>query len=860
MPRRIFLTGLLIATGVFAWQSNSVWPPPVQKLPESNAALPVDQALKTFFLPPGYKLEVVASEPLIKDPIVMDQDADGRLYVIEMPAFAMDMEMRDSFEPLCRIVVLEDTNNDGRMDKRTVFMDKLILPRAIKVLANGVLVGEPPNLWFVQDTDGDLKADKKELVRADFGRKEANIEHNANGLYWSMDNTINTSEHAWNLRWKPGNKFEIEPGLVRGQWNVSQDDGGRIFRNWNEQPLFVDAVAMKYYARNPNLSRTRGLYEVLIERNETTIWPVRPTPGLQRAYREEMLRPDGTSRTYASSADPWIFRGDRLPKEMYGNAFVADSPTNLVHRLIVDDDGTGRLKARDAYAKGEIIASTDERFRPVNLMGAADGTLYIVDMYRGVVQDIAYQTDYLKTYIKTNKLEMPVGYGRIYRLVHESLKPGPKPALSKASPAALVKTLEHPNGWWRDTAQQLLVQRQDKSVVPALRKLALTAKDWRTRLHALWTIDGLDATDEPTVTKAFDDKSPDVRAAAIRLSERWLREGPHQKMMQAAVRKHLGDPNWIVRRQLTASLGELPRDARPGAMAEALAKYGGDAISVDIAVSGLAGLESAVLDKVLLSSVTETQAADAVAMLAAAVIKGRNEAEAAKVFAAAGDDAKSPWQRMALLKGADSGLAAPSGGGGRPPGQNSGRRPAATAPGFHVAAEPKTLTALAAGQGEMAALAKQIVARVQWPGKPAPPRTGPPLTPEEENLVVDGARVYSNFCAGCHKADGTGDRPATNLVSSKLIPAFQEAVLRVVLHGKEGAGGLMPPLASALNDEQIAAVLSYIRRSWGHSAPAVSPAGVKETRGVNKLRKTPWTDDELKRFAAPPNFGVRAVN
>ena len=671
-----------------------------------------------------------------------------------------------------------------------------------------------------------------------------------------MDNTINTSEHAWNLRWKPGNKFEIEPGLVRGQWNVSQDDGGRIFRNWNEQPLFVDAVAMKYYARNPNLSRTRGLYEALIERHETAIWPVRPTPGLQRAYREEMLRPDGTARTYASSADPWIFRGDRLPKDLYGNAFVADSPTNLVHRLIVDDDGTGRLKARDAYAKGEIIASTDERFRPVNLMGAADGTLYIADMYRGVVQDIACQTDYLKTYIKINKLELPVGYGRIYRLVHESMKPGPKPALSKASPAVLMKTLEHPNGWWRDTAQQLLVQRQDKSVVPALRKLALSAKDWRTRLHALWTIDGLDSTDEPTVTKALNDKSPDVRAAAIRLSERWLREGK----MQAAVTKQLGDPNWIVRRQLTASLGELPREVRAAAMAEALAKYGDDAISVDIAVSGLAGIEGAVLDKILVSSASEKQVSGAVAMLAAAVVKSRNETEAAKVFAAAGDNTKVQWQRMALLQGADSGLAAPSGGGGRPPGQNSTRRPGANAPGFNVAAEPKTLTALAAGEGEMAALAKQIVARVQWPGKPAPPRTGPPLTAAEEKRVADGGPIYANYCAGCHKADGSGDRGSTNLVGSKLVPALQEAILRVVLHGKEGASGLMPPLAAALNDDQVAAVLSYIRRSWGHSATVISPAAVKETRGVNKLRKTPWTDEELKRFSAPPSFGGRAPN
>jgi len=830
---KLAVAGLTVVGAALAWQRG--WPPPVQPLPQSTAPLPVAEAMKTFHLPPGYKLELVAAEPLIQDPIVMDQDAEGRLYVIEMPAFAMDLEMRDSLEPICSIVVLEDTNNDGRMDKRTVFMDKLVLPRAIKVLKNGVLVGEPPNLWFVKDTNGDLKADSKELVRNDFGRKEANIEHNANGLFWSMDNTINLSEWNWNLRWTPGDKFEMEPGLVRGQWNVSQDDGGRIFRNWNEQPLFVDVVAMRYYARNPNLTRTRGLYEVLIERNETAIWPVRPTPGLQRAYREEMLRPDGTARTYASSADPLIFRGDRLPKELQGTAFVADSPTNLVHLIRIDDDGTGRLKARDFYPKGEIIASTDERFRPVNLYGAADGTVYIIDMYRGVVQDLAYQTDYLKTYIKTNKLELPVGYGRIYRLVHESMKPGPAPKLSKASPAEWVKALEHPNGWWRDTAQQLLVQSQDRTVTPALTKLARSARDWRTRLHAMWTLKGLNAMPEALALQSLDDKSPDVRAAAIRMLE---------GKAHAAVLKKIDDPSWIVRRQLAASLGELPKEGRAPALASLLARHGDDPITVDIAVSGLAGQEGAAFE-----SLRSANKPDASAMLAAAVLRSRDETEVQKLLAVAGDASQPEWLRKAILTGAESGTAGPSRGGGRPPGLARGA-------GYSLQAEPKALTALAASAGALSEMARPLVARMSWPGKPAPKNTAPPLTAEEQRLVAEGEKVYGNFCAGCHKADGSGDRGgATNIAASALVGAYPQALLRVILHGKEGSTGLMPPLGSALNDQQVAAVTSYIRRAWGRTASAVPAADVKETRGVNKLRKTPWTEAELKRFSVSPAFG-----
>jgi mono/diheme cytochrome c family protein len=851
---------LLFALGVYGWQ-NRPWPPQVQKVPSESPALSVEDALKTFYMPPGYQLEVVAAEPLVRDPIVMDQDADGRLYVIEMPAFAIDESMRDSKEPICSVVVLEDTNGDGRMDKRTVFLDKLVLPRAVKVLANGVLIGEPPNLWLARDTDGDGKADQKELVRNDFGRAEGNIEHNANGLYWGMDNTIYASEHNWNLRWRHG-KLEMESGLVRGQWNISQDDSGRIYRNWNEQPLFVDYIPAKYFLRNPNVARTRGLYDSLIERDETAVWPVRPTPGIQRAYREGMLRADGTATTYASSADPLIFRGDRLPRELHGNAFIGESPTNLVHRLIVNDDGTGRLKASDAYAKGEFLASTDERFRPVNLYGAADGTFYVIDMYRGVVQDIAYQTEYLNTYIKKNKLEMPVGLGRIYRVVHRSMKPGPKPALSKAGPAELLKTLSHPNGWWRDMAQQLLVQRDDKSVAPELKKLALGAPDYRTRLHAIWTLDGLDAIDTATVEKALADRHADMRAAAVRIAERWLKEPNHP--LQAAVLRKMDDPNWMVRRQLAASIGEMPENARLGPAQMLLEKYGDDPITVDAVISGLPAQEPALLDKLLTANTVKASHADAVSMLAAAIAKGKNEAAAQRVIALATEESRPIWQRRALLTGFDGGLSgAAARGAGASPGAGFGgsfgggltRPGGGSAPSLTLSREPADLTRLAAGTAELASVAKTLADRLTWPGKPRPAAQAPKLTPEEEKRVTAGAQVYANQCAGCHKPDGTGNGGPTDLTASALVSGNPGAIVRVVLHGKEGAQGMMPPLGAALNDEQVAGVASYLRRAWGRTASAVAPIEVKEVRGITSLRKKPWSEEELRRLPGGPRGG-----
>lgn len=840
----VILASVASFVAIYGFQKIA-WPPPVQEVPVESPALSAEESMKKFLMPPGYRVELVASEPLVQDPVVMDIDFDGRLYVVEMPGFGADESMSDSRDPICRVVVLEDTNDDGRMDKRTVFLDQLVLPRAVKVLASGVLVGEPPNLWLARDTDGDLKADTKDLVRNDFGRAGGNIEHNANGLYWGMDNAIYTSEHGWNIRLKHG-KFEVEPSLVRGQWNLSMDDAGRIYRNWNEQPLFVDIIPARYFVRNPNVVRTRGLYDILIERNETAIWPVRPTPGLQRGYRDGVLRPDGTATTYQSAADPIIFRGDRLPRELLNNAFIGESPSNLVHRLIVEDDGTGRLKARDAYAKGEFLASTDERFRPVNLFSAADGTLYVIDMYRGFVQDIAYQTEYLNDYIKQHRLQMPVGLGRIYRVVHDSMKPGPRPRLSKATPAALVRTLAHPNGWWRDMAQQLLVQRDDPSVAPALKRLAFAAPDYRTKLHALWTLDGLDAIDVATVEAALRDKSPDVRAAGIRLAERWLGEPNHP--LRPALLKKLDDTHWTVRRQLAASLGELPKAARLAPLATVIERFGDDPITVDAAVSGLSGQERDMLGRLLQAESTGERGHDAVAMLAGAIARGRDSAAVERLLDTAAETTRPVWQRRALLAGVDAGLA---GGGGRIPAAGiDGRGGRGAGAGLSLPREPAALTRIATGSGELSDTAKRIAARLDWPGKPAPPAVMP-LAADEQQRFDAGLEIYRNLCAGCHQADGQGkDRMASNLVTSRYVVANPQIPIRILLGGMEGRIGLMPPPRGVLSDDQIAAVLTYIRREWGHTASPVTGPEVREVRGLTSRRKGPWTDEELSRMMA----------
>jgi mono/diheme cytochrome c family protein/glucose/arabinose dehydrogenase len=838
MTRSYTTLGLfLLSFGVVHAIQTQDWPSHVRETPVRAPVLSPGEAKETLVLPPGYRVELVASEPLVQDPIVIDFDADGRMYVIEMPAFMSEDDGANSREPINRVVVLEDTTGDGVMDRRTVFADNLVLPRTLKVLDAGVLIGEPPNLWLYKDADGDLKADGRELVTDTFGRVAGSVEHNANMLFWGMDNIMYTSEHDWHMSFRNGH-FEIIPTLSRGQWGASMDDAGRIYRNFNDAPLFADFVAAHYYVRNPNLVRTRGLYEPLISREESIIWPIRQTRGVNRGYRDQFFRPDGSSVTIQGVGTPIIYRGDRLPEELYGDAFITDSTTNLVHRYRIIDDGTGRLRAVDAYERGEILASWDERFRPVNMLGAPDGTMYVVDMYRGVVQEQIYWTDFLRDYIKQADLIKPVNLGRIWRIVHETTARDEKPALSKATPEGLVKTLSHPNGWWRDTAQQLLVQRNARSVVPELKALAVEAPDWRTRLHALWTLDGLDGSDAAVVQRALGDARAEVRAAAVRLSERWISQPDHA--LAAAALATIDDPSWTVRRQLAATVGELPAERRIDPAIALLRRYGDDAVVVDATISGLRGREAQVLDRVLAEGTADTLR-DPVSMLAGAVARSGELGAVQRLLARATDGSQPEWQRLAVLQGFDLGLPAAGGRGAR-----GGGRGMAPAKPVVLPGEPSALTALASSDGEIGRLARAVVAKFDWPDKPAPVVEVAPLTPEEQQRFDAGAVVYNNLCIGCHQSHGQGlEKVAPTLHQSRYTVGDPGAPIRILLAGKEGPTGLMPPLGGALGDEQIAAVLTYVRRAWGNTGTAIAPDDVTEIRGLTRTRTRPWTDEEL---------------
>ena len=842
--------------GPLTSQLNRPWPAKVQtKQPQFPPTLTPAQEIRTFHMAPGFQVQLVASEPLVVDPIVAEFDGNGRLWVVEMQGYAVGQKMINMEEPVGDVAILEDTDGDGIFDKRTVFQDRLVLPRALKILDRGcALIGEPPNLVKSCDTNGDLKADTKEVIKDGFGRV-GNIEHAANSLYWSMDNTINVAEHNYNVLPKGDGKFETVTNLVRGQWGVTQNDGGLVFRNFNTDPLFADYVPARYYVRNPDLTRTSGLYENLVDQEKSAVWPVRPTMGVNRGYRPEVPRPDGSAYYYQGVSSPMIYRGNSLPKAFYGQAFVVDSPTNLVHLLKLNEITNGNLAGADYWPKGEFMASTDERFRPTWLVPSPDGSFLIVDMYRGVSQDEPIQSDYLKNYILQHRLWDGIHRGRIWRVIHTGMTPAnPKPRMLDETPAQLVAHLSDPNGWTRDTAQQLLVQRNDRSVVPALKQLAAGAPDWRTRVQASWTLSGMGALDAETVNKALADSNPYMRLAGLRGAEPFLAKD--DSALKAALLQLSDDPSWQVRRQLAASLGELPREERLNRVVPLLRKYRNDPMTVDAGISSLRGQEALALERLLPEPGTAADA-DMVEMLAGAAAKSRDAGQMQKLIDLATGNKQPDRLRLAMLNGAATGLAGLDA--RRPAVVSGGRaggmegiitRPKPVVKPLALPAEPVALSALAKESGEIGAAAKVVLDDVSWPGKPVPPAPKNTRTAEEETLFKAGQGVYATSCAGCHQDQGQGaPRVGAALAGSKLVIGRPEMPLRVLLNGKEGAIGEMPPLGQSLSDEQLAQVLTYIRGAWGNNASPIRPVLAKEYRQLYAYRKKPWTDQELQQPA-----------
>ena len=483
--------------------------------------LPPSEQAKRFWLPPGYRLEPILAEPDIQEPGQLAFDGNGRMFVVELRGYDQTLDGFDLTPPIGRISVHEDKDNDGVYEHHRVFVDKLVFPRFVLPLgANSVLTMEShtDEVWKFTDLDGDGTAEKKELFTTSFGRA-GNIEHQPSSLFWGMDNWLYSTVNSFRVRWTPNGVLREPTGANGAQWGVTQDNFGKI---WFQ----AGAAGIPGYFQFPIHYGNFPVRDQL-EPNLNITWGAPILIGDIQAGLPGTRLPDGSLIMATAAAGNDIYRGDRLPPDLVGDYLYGEVVARIVRRLKpVTTEGLTQL--RNAYPLSEFIRSLDPLFRPTDVTTAPDGTIYISDMYRGVIEGAPWAKEgtYLRKKIDQYQLHKILGHGRVWRLSYDGIqRDRTQPRMLNETSAQLVTHLAHPNGWWRDTAQQLIVLKQDRSVVPALQKMARTSSNLFARFHALWSLEGLAALDAALLRDLMKDQDPKMRIQAIRASETLYRAG-----------------------------------------------------------------------------------------------------------------------------------------------------------------------------------------------------------------------------------------------------------------------------------------------------------------------------------------------
>jgi mono/diheme cytochrome c family protein/glucose/arabinose dehydrogenase len=521
--------------------------PPVQPLPPAEEA-------KRLWLQPGYRIEPLMSEPLIEDPAQIAFDGNGRMFVVELRGYFQTPDGIDLIPPIGRISVHEDRDGDGTFEHHTVFVDNLVFPRFVMPFgANAVLTMETnaDEVWKYTDTNGDGVADKKELFATNFGRA-GNMESQQSSLFWAMDNWLYSTVNAFRIRWTPNGLLREPTGPNSSQWGITQDDDGKVWFQGG-------ASGMVGYFQLP-IHYGNFAWPDQYEPDLNIVWGAPIRIGDIQAGVPGTRMPDGSLIYATAAAGNEIYRADRMPKDLVGDYLHGEVVARIVRRLRpVKTDGLTQL--RNVYPGSEFIKSMDPLFRPTDVTTGPDGAIYISDMYRGMIEgaEWAKEGTYLREKIKQYQLDKVVHHGRIWRLTYEGIpRDRTAPRMLNETPAQLVTHLSHPNGWWRDTAQQLLVLKQDKSVVPSLQRIVRSSPNLLARFHALWTLEGLNALDAALAREALRDREPRMRIQALRASETLYKAGDHS--FEADYRSILkdADVDVVIQAMLTMSLLKVP--------------------------------------------------------------------------------------------------------------------------------------------------------------------------------------------------------------------------------------------------------------------------------------------------------------
>ena len=576
------------------------------KAPEFPPAKGPDDSARSITVRPGLKVELAAHEPLVTDPVAFDWGPDGSLWVAEMGDYPNGATWNKAGDPIGepggRIRQLFDDDGDGKFDRSTVFLDKVPFPSGVKAWRKGVLVSAAPEIFYAEDTDGDGIADRRETLFQGF--VEGNQQHRVNGLQWGVDNWLyvaNGDSGGTVKSLKTGQTIDIrgrdlrirpdtgELQAVSGQTQFGRncDDWGNWFGGNNSNPMWHYALDDRYQSRNPHYAAPDGKHHVSNRPGASPIFPTSRT--LTRFNDFDMADRFTSACSPIVYRDELLFGGERSQKSEVGGqendlsqAFICEPVHNLVHREIIRPDGATFASERASdELNSEFLASADSWFRPTMIRTGPDGALWISDMYRLVIEHpewipAAWQ----------EKLDLRSGHdmGRIYRVVPSDGSPRPFTRLDQLETTALVAALDSPNGWQRDMVQQMLLWRDDATAIEPLKRLASDAKRPTARLHALCTLDGMNAISESLVGRALKDPHPGVRRHAIRIAEQFINSS---ESLAAAIRELASDSDLQVRLQAAYTLGEWNDPRSGGDLARLAMANRGDRFMVAAALSGI---------------------------------------------------------------------------------------------------------------------------------------------------------------------------------------------------------------------------------------------------------------------------------
>jgi putative membrane-bound dehydrogenase-like protein len=610
-----------------------------------------EASLRAIRTRPGFEVELVACEPLVRDPIALAWGPDGKLWVVEMGDYPLGADGKG--KPGGRIKYLEDTDGDGRYDKATVFLDGLSFPTGVLPWRKGVLVTCAPEIFYAEDTKGTGKADLRVPLYTGFA--EGNPQHRVNTLAWGLDNWIYCANgdsgglvkstktgKGLNLR---GRDFRIrpddgalDPQAGQTQFGRCRDDWGNWFGNNNSNPLYHFALADHYIRRNPHLAPPDARVSVSVTPGAAPVFPVSRT--LPR------FNDFNTANHFTSACSAVIYRDELFGPAFAGNSFVSEPVHDLIHREILTPRGfTFTSRRAPDEQQSEFFASGDNWCRPTTIQTGPDGALWVADMYRAVIEHPEWiPLDWQK------RLDLRAGHdkGRIYRVYPVGKKPRAVPRLDRLDTAGLVAALDSPNGWQRDTAQQMLLWRNDRAAVPRLEKLAAECQRPLGRLHALCTLDGLHGLTPALLRKALADAHPGVRRHAIRLCEGQLAKAPE---LGAALLELAGDDDAQVRMRLAYTLGEWADPRAGDALGRLALRDAGDRFLVAAVMSSVNRNN---LDRVMLAvlkgggKVPPAGLVESLLRMASALGDTKALATLLAAVGTAEDSKYAPWQYVAL--------------------------------------------------------------------------------------------------------------------------------------------------------------------------------------------------------------------